>query len=75
MIGFKPEWMELSSQKAINYLSLQTLLRFANLFPEMLKRFYSMNLTKEQYASLSLLLTEVISPALLAIEINKLEMT
>ena len=41
----------------------------------MLKRFYSTNLTKEQYSSLSLLLTEVISPALLAIEINKLELT
>lgn len=67
--------MDLASQKAIHNLSLQTLLRFANLFPEMLKRFYSTNLTKEQYSSLSLLLTEVISPALLAIEINKLELT
>ena len=33
VIAFNPEWMDLTSLKAIHNLSLQTLLRFANLFP------------------------------------------
>ena len=75
VVAFHAEWMDLSSTKAVQLLAIQTLLRFAQLFPELLKRFLAAHLTKEQLSGTSLLLAEVVSPALLGLEVSKLEVS
>ena len=44
--SFDPAWTDIHSTKSIHYLCLHTLLRFANIFPEMTKKFYMRNVSK-----------------------------